>query len=535
MLTYLIVFLGVQLLQGLFLWKGYQKAGYKGWQAFVPIWNMLILLKVIERPWWWIFLVYLPVIGNIMAIVLAYEWLHVFGYRQKRYTLLAVLTLGLFVAYVMYQPKTQYIGKSEAVIADNVPSWLSGIIYAVVAASTIHAYFIQPYTIPTSSLEKTLLVGDFLFVSKFHYGARLPMTPIAAPMVHDTIPLAGVKSYCSKLQLPYLRLPALQKIKRNDIVVFNWPTDTVRFFRDPSGIHAYKPVDKKSHYVKRAVAVAGDTFEIRDGDVYINGKKEVYPVRAKLQTSYTVDTDAEFRSYLVSLYGSQYTPEQLLPVFLFQNFAITDASGFSADNQFVVQSATEEVAQKIGQLPHIEKVTKIVAPKQYNKAIFPHNERFAWSEDNFGPVEIPAEGKTVQLTQENLPLYQRIIAEYEGNTLQTQGNDILINGQKATSYTFRQDYYWMMGDNRHNSEDSRYWGFVPFDHVVGKPVLVWMSWDSNASGFNKIRWSRLFTTVNGEGEPVSYLYWVLSLGALGYIGYEVYKKKYKGKAKVKKS
>ena len=535
MLTYLIVFLGVQLLQGLFLWKGYQKAGYKGWQAFVPIWTMLILLKVIERPWWWIFLVYLPVIGNIMAIVLAYEWLHVFGYRQKRYTLLAVLTLGLFVAYVMYQPKTQYIGKSEAVIADNVPSWLSGIIYAVVAASTIHAYFIQPYTIPTSSLEKTLLVGDFLFVSKFHYGARLPMTPIAAPMVHDTIPLAGVKSYCSKLQLPYLRLPALQKIKRNDIVVFNWPTDTVRFFRDPSGIHAYKPVDKKSHYVKRAVAVAGDTFEIRDGDVYINGKKEVYPVRAKLQTSYTVDTDAEFRSYLVSLYGSQYTPEQLLPVFLFQNFAITDASGFSADNQFVVQSATEEVAQKIGQLPHIEKVTKIVAPKQYNKAIFPHNERFAWSEDNFGPVEIPAEGKTVQLTQENLPLYQRIIAEYEGNTLQTQGNDILINGQKATSYTFRQDYYWMMGDNRHNSEDSRYWGFVPFDHVVGKPVLVWMSWDSNASGLDKIRWSRLFTTVNGEGEPVSYLYWVLGLGVLGYIGYEVYKKKYNGKAKVKKS
>ena len=162
MLTYLIVFLGVQLLQGLFLWKGYQKAGYKGWQAFVPVQNMLILFKIIQRPWWWIFLVYLPVIGNIMAVVLAYEWLHVFGYRQKRYTLLAVVTLGLFIAYVMYQPKTQYIGKSEAVIAENVPSWLNGIIYAVVAASTIHTYFIQPYTIPTSSLEKTLLVGDFL-------------------------------------------------------------------------------------------------------------------------------------------------------------------------------------------------------------------------------------------------------------------------------------------------------------------------------------------------------------------------------------
>ena len=340
MWTYLIVFLGVQLLQGLFLWKGYQKAGYKGWQAFVPVWNMLILLKIIQRPWWWIFLVYLPVIGNITAMVLAYEWLHVFGYRKKRYTLWAVLTLGLFVAYVMYLPKTQYIGKSEAVIAENVPSWLNGIIYAVVAASTIHAYFIQPYTIPTSSLEKTLLVGDFLFVSKFHYGARVPMTPLSLPMVHDSIPLTGLKSYIPQPQLPYLRLPGVQKIKRNDIVVFNWPTDTVRTFRDPLKIHVDKPVDKKSHYVKRAVAIAGDQFEIRDGDVYINGKKEVYPVRVKLQTSYTIDTDAEFRNYLVGLYGRQYTPEQLLPVFLYQSFGITDASGFSDDNQFVVQSAT---------------------------------------------------------------------------------------------------------------------------------------------------------------------------------------------------
>ena len=285
MVTYLIVFLGVALLQGVLLWKGYQKAGYKAWQAFVPVWNMLILFKIIQRPWWWIFLVYLPVIGNIMAIVLAYEWLHVFGYRQKRYTLLAVLTFGIYLSYVTYLTKTQYLGKNEAIIAENVPSWLNGILYAVVAASTIHTYFIQPYTIPTSSLEKTLLVGDFLFVSKFHYGARLPMTPFSMPMVHDTIPVLKTRSYLLQPQLPYLRLPAIEKVKRNDIVVFNWPTDTVRFFRDPSGIHAYKPVDKKSHYVKRAVAIPGDKLEIRDGEVFINDKKETYPVRAKLQTS----------------------------------------------------------------------------------------------------------------------------------------------------------------------------------------------------------------------------------------------------------
>ena len=531
MVTYLIVFLGVALLQGVLLWKGYQKAGYKAWQAFVPVWNMLILFKIIQRPWWWIFLVYLPVIGNIMAIVLAYEWLHVFGYRQKRYTLLAVLTLGIYLSYVTYLTKTQYLGKNEAIIAENVPSWLNGILYAVVAASTIHTYFIQPYTIPTSSLEKTLLVGDFLFVSKFHYGARLPMTPFSMPMVHDTIPVLKTRSYLPQPQLPYLRLPAIEKVKRNDIVVFNWPTDTVRFFRDPSGIHAYKPVDKKSHYVKRAVAISGDKFEIRDGEVFINDKKETYPVRAKLQTSYRVETAPEFKDYLVNLYGGQYTAEQLLPVLLFQNFSVTDASGFSSPTEFIVQSATDEVAEKIRQLPHIKNVSKILAPREYNPAIFPHSKNYSWSEDNFGPVEIPAQGKTIQLSIENLPLYKRIIAEYEGNELSVQGSDIFINGQKANTYTFLQNYYWMMGDNRHNSEDSRYWGFVPFDHIVGKPVLIWMSWDANASGFDTIRWNRLFTTVNGEGEPVSYLYWVLGLGILGYIGYEVYKKKYRGKAK----
>ncbi|MEB3004471.1 signal peptidase I [Capnocytophaga sp. G2] len=534
MLTYLIVFLGVQLLQGILLWKGYQKAGYKGWQAFVPVWNMLILFKIIQRPWWWIFLVYLPVIGNIMAIVLVYEWLHVFGYRKKRYTLIAIFTLGLYLGYITYQPKTQYVGKNEAIIAENVPSWLNGIIYAVVAASAIHTYFIQPYTIPTSSLEKTLLVGDFLFVSKFHYGARLPMTPLSTPMVHDTLPLVGIKSYLSHFQLPYLRLPALEKVKRNDIVVFNWPVDTVRFFRDPSGIYAYKPVDKKSHYVKRAVAIAGDKLEIRDGEVFINGNKERYPVRAKLQTSYSVHVSPQFEGYLMGLYGGQYTAEQLLPVFLFQNFGITDASIFRDKTEFLVQSATEEVAEKIRQLPHVESVTKILTPKEYNPAIFPHSKNFAWSEDNFGPVEIPAQGKTIQLSVENLPLYKRIITEYEGNKLEVKGNDIYVNGHKATTYTFLQDYYWMMGDNRHNSEDSRYWGFVPFDHIVGKPVLIWMSWDSNASGFNKIRWNRLFTTVNGEGEPVSYLYWVLGIGILSYIGYEVYRKRRKGKTKIKK-
>lgn len=504
----------IQLLQGLFLWKGYVKAGYKAWEAFVPVKNMLIALKIIKRPWWWVFLVYLPVIGNFVAIAMIYEWLHCFGYHKKRYTLFSVVTLGLFLAYVMYQPQTKYIGRDEAVIKKNVSAWISAVIFAVVAASAIHTYIIQPYTIPTSSLEKSLLVGDFLFVSKFHYGVRVPMTPLALPMVHDTIPVAGVKSYFSKPQLPYLRLPALQKIKRNDIVVFNWPTDTVRFFRDNSKMHFHKPIDKKSNYVKRAVAVAGDTFEIKNGDIYINDVKEKYSVRTKLQYSYLVKVKQ----------GTSITNQ-----WLYQHFGVTDGALPMPDNVYFIRALTDEVAQKLSSLPEIEKIQRVVAENKYEERVFPHSPNFAWNEDNYGPIEIPAQGKSVQISVENLPLYRRIIEVYENNSLKINGNDIFINGKKATSYTFQQDYYWMMGDNRHNSEDSRFWGFVPFDHIVGKPVLIWMSIDGNASGLDKIRWNRLFTTVNGEGEPVSYRYYAFALILLTWGGYEFYSRKRKKK------
>ena len=511
-MTYLYIILLAQLLNGLFFWKGYQKAGRKVWEAFVPFYNTIVFLKIIERPWWWVFLLYLPVIGNIMIIVMTYEWLHVFGYRKKRYTLLSVLTLGIYAAYVMYLPTTNYVGKDLDAIRQNVSSWVSAILFAVVAASGIHTYFIQPYMIPTSSLEKTLLVGDFLFVSKFHYGVRVPMTPLSLPMVHDSIPLIGTKSYLKTPQLPYLRLPALQKVHRNDITVFNWPTDTVRYFRDPSHIHIDKPIDKKSNYVKRTVAIPGDVFEIRDGDVWINGQKEVYPIRAKLQASYVVVTQPNIA---------------LTPQLMYQEFGVTDPSGLVAENTYMFTSLTEEVAKTLQNNPSIVSVTRNVNKAGvYNPSIFPHTKVYPWNEDNYGPITIPAKGKTVDLTIENLPLYRRIISVYEHNVLEVKGADIYINGQKATRYTFQQDYYWMMGDNRHNSEDSRFWGFVPEDHVLGKPVLVWLSINKYASGFNKIRWERMFTTVNGEGEIQSYRYYVFAVLGL-FLLYSFLKKKKK--------
>lgn len=496
-MTYLYIFIAVQILNGLFFWKGYVKAGYKAWQAFVPIYNNVIFLKIIERPWWWVFLIYLPVIGNIMAIVMIYEWLHVFGYRKKRFTLFAVLTFGLYAAYVTYLTSTKYLGKDNDAIRKNVSSWISATLFAVVAASAIHTYFMQPYMIPTSSLEKTLLVGDFLFVSKFHYGVRVPMTPVSLPMVHDSIPIIGTKSYLKFPQLPYLRLPAFQNIERNDITVFNWPADTVRFFRDKSNIHVDKPIDKKSNYVKRTVAIPGDEVQIIDGNVYINGKIDELPVRAKLQYAYMVKTKPQ-----IGL---------LTPQFMYQQFGVTDYFAQVEKGVYVFSSLTDEVASTLRKNPGIESVTKRIEEKgTYNPAVFPHSPNFSWNEDQWGPVKMPKEGETIDLTIENVPLYKRIIETYENNTLELKDNAIFINGKKAATYTFKQDYYWMMGDNRHNSEDSRFWGFVPKDHVLGKPVLIWMSIDKNASEIlNKVRWNRLFTTVNGSGEPVSYLKYVL--------------------------
>lgn len=498
MKTYLFIFFVVQILNGLYFWKGYVKAGRQSWEAFIPLYNAITFLKIIGRPWWWIFAIYLPVIGNIMAIVLIYEWLHVFGYRKKRYTFFSVITLGLYVAYVTYLPSTQYVGRDNEVIRKNVSSWVPAVIFAVVVASAIHTYLIQPYMIPTSSLEKTLLVGDFLFVSKFNYGVRMPTTPLSVPMTHDSLPLVGQRSYIKTPQLPYLRLPGLQKVKRNDITVFSWPVDTVRFFRDPSNIHVDKPLDKKSNYVKRTVAIPSDKLQIKDGVVYINGKESQLPEGAKLQYSYEVHTKPGIG--------------KLTPKYMYKKFDVTDYFAEVQPNVYIFSSLTDEVADALRKNSNIVSVTKRLEKEgKYNPAVFPHSSHFAWNEDNFGPLLIPAKGATVNLTLENLPLYRRIIQDYEHNTLKVKDGKIYINGKEAKTYTFKQDYFWMMGDNRHNSEDSRFWGFVPFDHIVGKPLMVWLSIDKNASGLDKIRWNRLFTTINGQGKPVSYLKYVIIL------------------------
>ncbi len=504
------------MIHGLGTWKLYIKAGRQAWEAFVPVYNAVVLMKIINRPWWWVFLLFLPIVNLIMFPVIWVETARSFGKNTYLDTFLAVVTLGFYNYYLNYAADVTHVKDRSLQPKSGSGEWTSSILFAIVAATIVHTYFIQPFTIPSSSLEKSLLVGDFLFVSKFHYGARVPMTTVAAPMVHDTIPKLGSKSYLfddhkgsnswkNKLQLPYLRIPGFEDIERNDIVVFNQPADTLLDMNDfHPDRNYYKPIDKKTNLVKRCVGVAGDTLEIRDGYVYINGKQNELPDRAHLQFSYYVQPKAN----------------QFNPKFVKERYDITDGFGIiNNQNTYYFSAISDDALAKFKNHPNVVSITPNIKEKGVRDPnIFPHHPDYNWNVDQFGPLYIPEEGKTININLNNLPLYKRVITEYEGNTLQVKGNQILINGEVADQYTFKQNYYWMMGDNRHNSIDARAWGFVPFDHVVGKPVFIWMSWDGASP-----RWERFFTTVSGEGKATSFLIPFLILLA-GWIGFSKWRK-----------
>ena len=494
-----VFFLAVQVIHFLGTWKLYESAGRKRWEAIIPVYNAIVLMKIIGRPTWWTFLLFIPIINLIMFPVIWVETIRSFGKKTTADTLLVIATLGFYIFYLNYTQSLNYISDRNTNPEHKAADTISSLLFAVIVATIVHTYFIQPYTIPTSSLEKSLLVGDFLFVSKMNYGARVPMTTVAMPMVHDTIPLTKQKSYLNWPQLPYLRLPGIQNISRTDIVVFNWPADTVYKFRDQSGLRVDKPIDKKSNYVKRCVGVPGDSLSIKDGLVYINGKELILPERAKPQFSYNIVMDGK-------------TPIDFQ--YLFKDMDIIDGGYFlnqQTRDTLHMSALTAAGAARLKNVPGITAVNRVI-DKDADSRIFPHTKQ--WSQDNFGPIYIPQKGKTVALTLESLPFYKTIITDYEKKNLVVNGNEIRIDGKIATTYTFDQNYYWMMGDNRHNSEDSRYWGYVPENHIVGKPIFIWLSWDTNGKGINKIRWDRVFTTVSGEGQPQSYFkYFLIALAA----------------------
>ncbi|MEZ4858152.1 MAG: signal peptidase I [Flavobacteriaceae bacterium] len=528
----------IQIIHFLGTWKMYLAAGRKAWEALAPVYNGVILMKIINRPWWWVILLFVPIVNLIMIPVVWVETARSFGFNKTKDTLLTVFTLGFYLFYLNYTQKLTHIKERSLKPKTSSGEWVSSILFAVVAATIVHTYFMQPFTIPSSSLEKTLLVGDYLLVSKFHYGARIPMTSVGLPMVHDSIPLTKSKSYLSKPQLPYLRLPGFQDIKRNDIVVFNWPVDTLIDIR-PGYMYGsvQKPIDKKTNYVKRCVGLPGDSLEVRDGYVFINGKQNELPDRAKLQHSYWV----KYKKPELRLSDLQ----------LRSQYGITDGtSEYNRETEeFKIQAVTEEVSIRLKNHPNVANVRRDISPKgemevlrymdshnrliENTKVMFPNNGNIPWNNSNFGPIYIPKAGVTVTITPESIPFYKLIIETYEGseigieNTISQSGTQVFLNGQPITQYTFKMDYYWMMGDNRDNSQDARTWGYVPFNHVVGKPVFVWMSWENGI--FRGGRWDRFFTTVGGTGKPISYFKYFLILIAGWYL-FSFIRKRKKAKA-----
>lgn len=538
-LEWFIFFLAVQLIHFGGSWKLYQKAGKKSWEALIPIYNAVVLMQIIRRPKWWVILLFIPIINLMIFPVVWVETLRSFGKNSARDTLLGIISFGLYTYSLNYSNDIQYQADRSLVPRTWFGEWISALIFAITAATLVHNYFIQPYIIPTGSLEKTLLIGDFLFVSKFHYGARTPMTAVAFPMVHDTLPVVKTKSYLDFPQLPYFRLPGFQKVQRNEIVVFSWPADTVRqFFVKEKGVR--KPIDKKSNYVKRCVGIPGDTLSIIDGFVHINGERSILPERAKTQyvhTAYKAKgisgrklaqkglkdfsrkyrieniTQEKYNALLPHIYGIYsndkdnfvvISPAAGIPVEVVQKQRLKMSELLEPKKELLL--TLEEATQLKNALSLDSLVRQINRFKTPNTSFFPNELPYAWNEDNFGPIVLPKAGTSVELTEQNLPLYKKIIREYEKNLLTKKEGVIYINGEETNQYTFQQDYYWMMGDNRHRSEDSRYWGFVPENHIVGKPVLIWFSIEGINDGIRhwSIRWDRVMTTVKGEGKAFAF-------------------------------
>ncbi|MBT4324306.1 MAG: signal peptidase I [Cryomorphaceae bacterium] len=519
-------------------YKLFNLAGVESWKALIPFYNIIKHLDIINRPRWWIILVFIPVINLLMIPVIWVEYIKTFNHNSKLDRILVIVTLGFYIYYISYvSNKKKYISQ---ISFSNFERSFGSIIYAIVIATIVHNYIIQPFVIPTGSLEKTLRVGDFLLVSKFHYGARIPSTVVSFPMVHDTIPIIKSRSYLKKPQLPYLRIPGFQEIKNNDIVVFNWPADTVRkFFVKEKGV--IKPTDKKSNYVKRAIGIPGDSLEIRDGVVYLNGKENNLPDRARPLFTYLVksnegvsssklinlgvdgfirkfviknlstDTYAEISKYILNISNNGeneyliYTSDKGIPIKLVRKLSLDIREIIDKEKEL---SLTHIDAIKIKNSNQFDTIYRAIEETDTSNSIFfPNNKRFSWNNDHFGPLYIPKAGDKIDLNIKTLPLYKKIITDYEFNDLKVIDEDILINGIKENEYVFKQDYYWMMGDNRYNSEDSRVWGFVPFDHVLGRPVFIWMSIEGLFNGIENwnFRWDRVFTTIGFDGEPRSYL------------------------------
>jgi len=498
------------------LYKILEKLGEDGWVALVPFYGTYKMVKLVNKSWTWIIVYYVPFLGFVVWMGIIVELLKLLGQRTFLQHFLGVVFAGIYLPYIGFKEDVKFIGYDEAAKykKSTAREWTDAIVFAVIAATLIRGFYIEAFTIPTSSMEQKLLVGDFLFVNKMAYGARVPNTPLGFPFTHHSFPewvpiFGGGQSYLEWVKFPYTKLPKMQDVERNDCVVFNFPAGDTVAIEEPARIYEQmirdaslelgiseeesrklihknytikpRPVDKKENYIKRCVGLPGDVLEIVNSQLMINGKVAYFDEKA--QFNYKVVTDGRGFN-LKTLQKKKITTENI-------------QSGGADPNTYIL-TLTDEAAEKVKQFSQVVSVEKSIETKGFQPGwrktpYFPNDSQYDWNIDNFGPMTIPKKGVTVELNTKTLPLYRRIIKNYEGNDLRVSGEVISINGEEVSSYTFKMDYYWMMGDNRHNSQDSRFWGFVPEDHIVGKAVFVWLSYDSQ---LGEIRWDRLFTLVH---------------------------------------
>ena len=481
------------------LYGMFKKAGIEGWKAFIPFYNTWCMVEKMQLKRYWFFLQFIPVAGQFITIWITIKFVEHFGRFGFWHHAATVLIPFIYFPYLGFSENEKYAG--IPVVRNYKKSasreWLDAAAFAVVAATIIRTFVFEAYTIPTPSMEKTLLVNDFLFVSKLTYGPRIPNTPLAMPFVHHTIPGLNIKSYVEWIHLPYTRWFA-SPVKRNDAVVFNFPVndtvinDELRFgskktyyqacreqgrdqvWQDYGDIIITRPVDKRENFIKRCVGIAGDSLQVINGIVHINGSPQtVFPNSERL---YKLNNPASFSA----------DAENLASIGIHVREDQDDIQrGPTGD---VLINITNEEESNI--LPKDKALfTNFMMPP--SNELFPYYDTTGnWSADNYGPVWIPKKGVPIPLTPDNIIRYQRCIQVYERNKIENRSGKIFINGNETDSYTFKMDYYWMMGDNRHNSLDSRYWGFVPEDHVVGKASLIWFSWEGGP------RWKRLFRWIN---------------------------------------
>ena len=481
----------------------FKKAGIEPWKAFIPFYNTWCMVEKanIKKVWFW--LQFIPIAGQFITIWITIIFVMHFGQFTLLQHAAAVFLPFIYLPYVGFSKDIRWGGEEvmKRYKKSAAREWIDAAVFAVVAATLIRTFIFEAYTIPTESMEKTLLINDFLFVSKMSYGARLPVTPLSFPFVHNTMPgMPTTPSYLTWIQLPYTRLPGFTEVKRNDVVVFNVPVgDTIINQPDygskvlyydvlrqeyngnrdallanfPIVVH---PFDKTDNYIKRCVGLPGDLIQVKRGQLFVNDQP------AFVSPSSQID-------YLVETNGTPFS-EDFLKGNLDVDITNADQIRTDSTNNNYIINLTPEKAQLVKQQPNVKNVS-IYELNQYDMGqTFPFDtDDFPWTRDNYGPLHIPKRGETVTLSPKNIAVYRRAITCYEHNTLEENNGSYLINGKQTNNYTFKYNYYWMMGDNRHRSQDSRFWGFVPETHIVGKASLIWFSWN------NGPRWDRLFKSI----------------------------------------